>query len=312
MFWAGQAVAGQPFYGSVEITFPAYSSVQDCTDLLDQEGDSPQACRSYLEVLRERLRDDDVNPMLQEALQRRGEFGEQPLYILNASMLHCDESGCVELQDVFVPPPEHVFRAPQVLQKHGALVYHLPSHVGGDAHVLVVHGLDEEWRSDPFYTYWPQTYLRAELDGNRPGHLLLAHAWWQEFGDAGNQLIATDHVETACLLWIGLMLAILLYTLLFRCVFTRWSWKDIWRALTGLGGTVFLLLLVMSMELPQLSRFEVWTALMIYVALTPLEYVWLTCSPRLNRKDALKLCVGIKLWVLLFMFITFWIVQYFI
>ncbi|MDQ6998736.1 MAG: hypothetical protein Q9M17_08475 [Mariprofundus sp.] len=311
MLWVGQAVAGQPFYGSVEIAFPAYSSVQDCMNLLDQGEGSPQECQAYLEMQRKNLREDGNNPMFRDELERHGEFGVHPLYILKASMLHCGESGCEELQNVFVPPPEHIFRAPSVLQVNGKLVYHLPSHVAMDAHVLVVHGLDREWRSDLFYTHWPQTYLRAELDRDQPGHLLLTHAWLQELSDKGNQLRATEYVGTACLLWIGLMLAMLVYALLFRLIFTRWRWRDICRALMGLGTTMFFVLIVIFMEVPQLIRFEVWIALFLYLALTPMECFWLNFSQHLNSNDALRLCVGIKLWMLFFLMITFQIVQYF-
>jgi len=115
------ALAAQPFFGEVNITFPGFSSVQLCP----KDADEPwtgEECRDYLDNLHTSFDAHSDDPGLRAEMVRRGDFGARPLYLRGATMLVCHEDGCALLKDVRVPPPDMVFRAPEVLQRYGGVI----------------------------------------------------------------------------------------------------------------------------------------------------------------------------------------------
>lgn len=293
---ARNALAVQLFSGEVYIAFPAHTSIQLCPRNDGQPWTGAE-CREYLDSLRASFHEHPDDPSLHAEMARRGDFGARPLYLRSATVLICREDGCEPLKDFRVPPADMAFRAPDVVQWQGGLVWHRPSQVVGEPLLLSLQGLDRKWRSTRFRAYFPVSYMNAKLGTGQSGHLLIAHDWMRELQNDRNLSWLKSRIAESWVVW-GILLAVAWGSLPpMRLLQQAPTWRELLRIGIAFSLTLYPVALLIDAIVAtfSLERFGLLPAVVLYGLLAPIEFVWFVRVPGLQRKRAWRLWLAHKI-----------------
>ncbi|MDX8406540.1 MAG: hypothetical protein R8K50_10400 [Mariprofundus sp.] len=308
MFAVLFVLAGAAQAESVRLFFPQYTSLHDCTDLLDHgpldhstEETLRQACS---DILHHNLDSSQEISLPEEYRSSRGFFGAKPLLFIQATMLQCDGQGCAELHDVRTQPPHMLWHPPRVMNRGDHLSYHFPPSADrNSSYMLQLKGLDRTWRSDRFSpALWVISYINVKFDREHPGHLMLERDWQRTLVDPENYRVP-QKIFTLLEIWGILMLmacvSVLLLASISKAMNPEWfrTWRDNGRALIAHGLSLALLMAVLVLW-PQVMGLDGMVMsiaiVFLYGCTLPVDIWWINKGGRLDWRQSLRLAGCIK------------------
>ncbi len=301
--WPNHADAVQANYdASIQFNFPEYSSVHDCGNLIDRVSEemwTQKECFDFLQSIYLSSKAQKNEAALKAYTESFGDFGDNPLFLMQARLMRCGMAECEKQGDVRVDPSDG-WSTPKSESIEGGYLFYTPLATVNESYVLKIDGMERVSSSSKFTISWPHNYMIVRFAKDRPGHLLIEHDWQRTLIDQRNMKQVMGEMQFMVILWLVLMVVALPALLLVSAMNStiraqrRWKREEMLRALSGFGISLLLILLVMVSKVLTLAEI-----FLLYFGTLFFDCWWLRKSGRMEATEPLWLAISLKIVVLL-------------